>query len=386
MRSIAILICSAALLGTGAVAQGNAASSKAATVQLRAPASLVKPAPFLPEAFEGWVISGTPKIVISAAEADATNAAALNEYGFAHGELATYKLQDDTLTIRALRFGDTSGAYGAYTFYRQNGWPKVEIGSGAASDHNRVVFWAGDTVIDANFSRIGPMSAGELRELARQLPHPVGNKAIAPPILFSLPQASLSKQTTHYALGPAGYAGSGGVLPPDLVGFDRDAETVTANYALQSGAATLTLIEYPTPQIAEAQEGRIRAYIKAGNKAQPPWPKPLVDSDQASLEVLRSGPLVALVSGDAIPDESHRLLETVHYAADLTSIPQPVESEVAKTGRLLVGIVQLVLIGSLAAILLGLFLGGGRALYRIARGKPASSVYETEFIRLNLPK
>jgi len=37
-----------------------------------------------------------------------------------------------------------------------------------------------------------------------------------------------------------------------------------------------------------------------------------------------------------------------------------------------------------AALLLGFFLGGGRALYRIARGKPASSVYDTEFISLNL--
>jgi hypothetical protein len=386
MRSFAILICSAALLGTGPIARAQAAPSKAVPLQLHAPASLVKPAPFLPGAFEGWVISGTPKILTTTSEADSTNASALREYDFAHGELATYERDGETLTIRAMRFSDTSGAYGAYTFYRQNGWPKVDIGSGAASDHNRVLFWVGDTVVDASFSRVGPMSAGELRELARQLPHPIGNKAIAPPILFSLPQASLSKQTTHYALGPNGYAGSGGVLSPGLVGFDEDAEAVTANYALQSGVATLTLIEYPTPQIAEAKESTIRAYIKAGSKAQPPWPKPLLDSDQASLEVLRSGPLVALVSGDAIPDESHRLLETVHYAADLTSIPQPVESEVAKTSKLLIGIVQLVLIGSFAAILLGFFLGGGRALYRIARGKPASSVYETEFIRLNLPR
>jgi hypothetical protein len=45
-----------------------------------------------------------------------------------------------------------------------------------------------------------------------------------------------------------------------------------------------------------------------------------------------------------------------------------------------------VIVGSSAAILLGFFLGGGRAMYRIARGKPASSVYETEFISLNLQK
>ena len=94
----------------------------------------------------------------------------------------------------------------------------------------------------------------------------------------------------------------------------------------------------------------------------------------------RSGPLVVIVSGDAIPDESHKLIESVHFQADLVSIPQPTESEVAKTGSLLFGIAELVIVGSCAAILLGFFLGGGRALYRIARGKPASSVYETEFI------
>jgi hypothetical protein len=57
---------------------------------------------------------------------------------------------------------------------------------------------------------------------------------------------------------------------------------------------------------------------------------------------------------------------------------------VAKTGKLLVGIVTLVIIGASAAILLGFFLGGGRALYRMARGLPISTVYEVEFIRLDL--
>ena len=205
-----------------------------------------------------------------------------------------------------------------------------------------------------------------------------------PPILANLPQGKLDGQTTHYAEGPAGYADAGGVLPASLVGFDQGAETVTANYSLTSGPATLTIIDYPTPQIAEAQETAIRAYMKAGSQAQPPWPKPLTDSDQASLEVRHSGPLVALVSGDAVPDESHRLLETVHYEARPDAIPQPVESEVEKTSKLLMGIAVLTIIGSAAAIVLGGFLGGGRALYRMARGRPISSVYDEEFIHLDL--
>jgi len=174
------------------------------------------------------------------------------------------------------------------------------------------------------------------------------------------------------------------VLPPELVGFDRGAEAVTANYTLRSGPATLTIIDYPTPQLAMAQEAKIREYIKAGNQAQPTWPKPLQDSDPASLEVRRSGPLVALVSGDAIPDESHKLLATVHFEVELTSVPQPMESEVSKTSKLLLGIAAFVIIGASAAILLGFFLGGGRALYRVAHGKPASTLYEEEFISLDL--
>jgi len=283
-----------------------------------------------------------------------------------------------------LRFQDATGAYGAYSYYRKNGWAKEDIGAGATSDHNRVLFWKGNTVVDATFSHIGPMSAGEMRELASHVPTPPGTRATMPPILANLPPGSLDGQTTHYAIGPIGYVGGGGVLPPDLVAFDRGAEAVTANYTLNSGPATLTIIDYPTPQMAEAQEPKIRAYLQAGSKAQPPWTKPLQDSDIASLEVRRSGPLVAIVSGDAIPDESHKLIEMVHYEADLTSIPQPTESEVTKTAKILMSIAAIVIVGGSAALLLGFFLGGGRALYRIMRGKPASSVFDEEFIRIDL--
>ena len=381
------LTCSMAMLGAPVSGQAQAAPArppepaKAAT-SVSPPAA---PAALLPDSFAGWVATEPLKALADPTQADPANTEALKEYDFTDGALASYERSGETLSLRALRFHDASGAYGAYSFFRQNGWPKEEIGSGATSNHNRVLFWLGNTMVDANFSHIGPMSGSELRELASHLPVPGGNRSIAPPILSDLPKDSLDGQTTHYALGPAGYAGAGGVLPPDLVGFDRGAEVVTANYALRSNTATLTVINYPTPQMAAAQESKIRAYIRAGNQAQPPWPKPLRDSDQAALEVRRSGPLVALASGDAVPDESHKLLAMVHYDADLTTIPAPPgDSDVAKTAKLLVGIVALVIIGASAAILLGFFLGGGRALYRVARGRPVSSVYDEEFIHLDL--
>ena len=211
---------------------------------------------------------------------------------------------------------------------------------------------------------------------------------MAPPVasLFYR-ETKLDGQTTHYALGPASYAGAlARVLPASPHhGFDSDAETVTANYVLTSGPRPTHRSRLPPAHRSPPQQKtEIRAYIQAGSKAQPPWPKPLTDSDVASLEVRKSGVLVILVSGDAIPDESHRLIETVHYEAQLMSVPQPMQSEVAKTGQLLLGITKIVLIGTVAALLLGFFLGGGRAAYRLARGKPISSMYDAEFIHIDL--
>jgi hypothetical protein len=380
------MVCGVAAIGCGAAmacaqaGQPTAAEKKSATVLTLPPS----PKALLPDAFDGWETAEPSKTVTDPALADPANAAALKEYGFNAAVVANYKREGETLSLRALRFNDVSGAYGAYSYYRQNNWPKESIGNGAASDNNRVIFWVGTTVVDATFSHVEPMSAGELRDISRQLPTANGSRALAPPILASLPQSKLDPQTTHYAVGPASYAGSGGVLPASLVDFDKGAETVTANYSLASGPATITLIDYPTPQMAHAKVDAIRAYLKAGSQAQPPWPKPLTGSDLASLEVRDSGPLVAIVSGDAVPDESHRLLESVHYEDEVTAIPQPMESEIEKTGKLLLGITVLCVVGAAAAILLGGFLGGGRALYRIARGKPASSAFDEEFIYLDL--
>ena len=384
MRWFHLVTCSVAVVGSVALVQAQAPAAKAApqaATHLVLPPS---PAAMLPDSFAGWVADGAPKGVGDAALVDGANAAALKEYGFLGAAVVTYKREGETLSVKAIRFLDASGAYGAYSFYRHNGWPKEQIGAGATSDHNRVLFWTANTVVDATFSKIGAMSGSELRELCGHIPVPGGVKAVSPPVLASLPKDGLEAQSMHYALGPAGYTGAGGVLPSELVGFDRGAEAITANYTLRSGPATLTIIDYPTPQMAAVQEDKLRAYIKAGSQASPAFPKPLEESDQASLEVRRSGPLVAIVSGDAIPEESHKLLALVHFEVDVTSVPQPMESEVARTGQLLMGIAALVIIGASAALLLGFFLGGFRALYRIARGKPASSLFDEDFIRIDL--
>ena len=88
----------------------------------------------LPKQFAGWQQSGTPRTSQDPAVADPVNASLLKEYGFTDFESASYARDDGRkLTIKAIRFPDASGAYGAFTYYRAAGMPEEKIGDQGAS-------------------------------------------------------------------------------------------------------------------------------------------------------------------------------------------------------------------------------------------------------------
>jgi hypothetical protein len=313
-------------------------------------ASAPAPPPLLPNEFAGWSVSGTVQDSAAPEAADAANAAVLKEYGFQQFETAHYTNGDNKLNLRAIRFQDASGAFGAFTFFRRVGSIPEQIGRSAAWDGSHVLFWNGATLVDGTLDKVTPMTAAELRELAKDLPLPPGSANVAPPLPGYLPRQGLENQVTHYSLGPEAYARTGGVLPVSLVDFASSAEAVTANYSKSA------------------------------------WPQALAESRPDSLLTRRSGPIVAVISGSLPADTAHKLLNQINYQADVVwNNPQGYISDGSKVARLILGIFALTGILGGAAILLGLFLGGGRAIYRVLRGKPASAFQEeTEFIRLNL--
>jgi hypothetical protein len=341
--------------------------------------------PLLPTDFAGWSQSAPVQDSTAPEAADAANASVLKEYGFQQFVSAHYANGDNKLSVRAIRFQDASGAYGAFTFYRRAGSIAEQVGRTASWDGSHVLFWNGATLVDATLDHVTPMTASELRELAKDLPQPPGSANVAPPLPGYLPRQGLELGLSHYSLGPEAYARTGGVLPASLVDFPSSAEAVTALYSDRGGDGQVTLLIYPTPQLAAARLRDIDAFLKAGN-AQATWPQPLAESRPGSILTRRSGPIVAVVSG-ALPEAvAHKLINQINYQADIVwNNPQGYISDGSKVARLILGIFALTGILGGAAILLGLFLGGGRAIVRVLRGKPASAFQEeTEFIRLNL--
>jgi hypothetical protein len=326
----------------------------------------------LPHAFAGWEISGSVRKGIDAGSIDHAQSAALREYGFTAYEIATYSQGDRKLTVRAARFQDATGAYGAFTFYRAPGTIPERIGNLAASDNERVLFFRGTVLVEARFDRVTAMSASELRELASALPAVNGPAANLPVLPNYLPQDKIAPSSAKFVLGPAAYASLAPPIPDSIIDFGRRPEILTGKIAQPGTDATLLLIAYPTPQIAMERMDAMRKT------------NPLPD---ASFIVKRTGPIVKVVYGSIPPQDANSLLARINYQAEVTWNENTGLSKKDNIGNLVIAAL------TLAGIVIVFSLGTG-AIFGFARPRAAKlfprwvrpAGDEANFIRLNLRK
>jgi len=346
-------------------------------------ANTLTPAPpILPKQFAGWQIQGASQASKDAGAADPTNAALLKEYGFTDFEAATYKSDDGrTLKIRAARFADASGAFGVYSFYLQPEMAREQIGDQGASANQRVLFYRGHIVVEAVFSQLSVMSAAGLRELAGVLPRPSGNAANLPPILAFMPHHGYQMNTEKYAEGPLALGAIASPLPADLVDFSASPEVVLGQYSTPGGAATLMLIEYPTPAVAAEHLRRIDA---AHHAAQP-------QAGVASVENVgpffdkRTGPIIAIAAGPLSQSDAQTLLGAVNYEASVTWNENTYFDKKNNIANLLVNIILLCIIVGAISLAAGVAFGGARVLLRrYFPGPVFGRSDQDEFISLDL--
>jgi hypothetical protein len=338
--------------------------------------------PILPKQFAGWQIQGSPQASKEAFVADPTNAALLKEYGFTDVESATYKSDDGRmLKLRAARFADASGAFGAYMFYVQPDMAREQIGDQGASLNQRVLFYRGHILVDAVFSQLSVMSAAGLRELAGVLPRPAGNAGNLPPILAFMPHHGYESNTEKYAEGPLALAVIGSPLPAELVDFSASPEVALGQYSTPGGEATLMLIEYPTPALAAEHLRRIDA---AHNAAQP-QPGIAAIENVGPFFDKRTGPIIAIAAGSLPQSDAQTLLGAVNYDASVTWNENTYFDKKNNIANLLVNIIILCIIVGALSLAAGVAFGGARVLLRrFFPGPVFGRADQTEFISLDL--
>lgn len=314
--------------------------------------------------------------------ADPVNASLLKEDDFTDFASASYTRDDGRkLTIKAIRFKDASGAYGAFTYYRVPAMPEEKIGDQGASLNERVLFYRGSVVVDAVFEKLSAMSAAELRELSGLLPLPTEADKNLATFLTYLPHDSDQKSRTKYVLGPVGLRKINSPVPAELVDFGTGAEVASTTYGGASGDATLMLISYPTPQMATAHLRAIEA--AAEQNAKVPGSVPAFAPGQIFGK--RSGPLVVLVAGATSRDQAQSLLASVNYEANVTWNEKNPFDKRGNIGTIVVNALLLAGVVSVLALIAGLAFGGARLLAkRFFPNNAFGRQDETEFIALHL--
>jgi len=326
---------------------------------------------FLPKSFAGWTELTPPQTTTDPAQADGAYPTVLKEYGFASSETATYTREDGRrLIVKAAKFNDATGAYGAFTFYRQPAMRTERIGTKAASANHRILFFRDNVLVDANFDRLTEMSAAELRELASLLPAAQGSAENLPTLPEYLPKDDAVENSAKYILGPQALLAAKAPVTPEQVDFSHDPEVLIQDYSSKGGPLTLTLLQYPTPQIAGE---RFRAL------------QSVEQSSPNTLLVRRSGPLVNIVTGAIGSDEAQKLLTSVNYEAEVTWNEATSISKRDNIGNLLLAVFALIGIILLICIIFGVFFGGIRILVkRILPGRVFDRSEDIEIIQLHL--
>jgi len=328
------------------------------------------PGSFLPRSFSGWQVEPQSlKGATDAAAVDPADAAVLKEYGFANSEGASYGRSGRKMQIKAARFNDASGAFGAFSYYVQPQMRVETIGDKGASNNARILFYKGNILVDVTLEHVTAMSAADLRALAEALPRPQGNLAALPTLPGNLPAQSQLPNTSRYVVGPEALARLAVPIPAQLVDFSKSPEVVMAKYRTSGGEAALTIVGYPTPQIARE---KLTALQSASLPGGPFYFK-------------RSGPFVAAVNGSIPADEAQSLLASVNYDADVTwNQPTKLKPDEDR-GGFVVALVLLCVIAVLAALIFGFAFGGIRILIsRLFPNKVFNRPESADIIRLNL--
>jgi hypothetical protein len=294
----------------------------------------------------------------------------LKEYGFTDFEVANYTRPDRKLTIKAARFQDATGAYGALTFYRQPRMQTENIGLLAASDNERVLFFRDNILIEAHFDRVTAMSASELRELAGMLPRAKGSAANLPTLPTYLPREQLVSNSAKFMVGPAAVSTMKMPLSADLINYSLNPEILLASYSVDRQPADMLMIAYPTPQIATER-------LRAIEAAPPP-------EDGTTIVARRTGPIVAVVKGTISESDAKKIIGRVSYEADVTW-NENAGTKRDNIGNLIVAAFMLIGIILLISLGTGVLLGFGRVmLQRLFPGRFLGTAEEADFIRLNL--
>jgi hypothetical protein len=262
-------------------------------------------------------------------------------------------------------YRDSSGAYQGYTLLRSQT---------ASSDPSGVVVKGNLVLWVSGYSALSPE---DQKSIAAWLDS-VSDHVASPPIAGYLPSKEIEPRSERYALGPIAFKTAARALAKldadavaDEAGFKSHAEAMLAKYKNAKDEATLLLIEYPTPQLAELHLRHLQ--------------RALADAKLISSSIERKGSLLSIVLAPTSPEYAEKLRASVNYETQVTwNEPSSTATDPPITSTLVkIIIATFVFMG--VTLVLGIAFGGVRVITkRLFPGKVFDRKEQIEVLQLGL--
>ena len=279
-----------------------------------------------------------------------------------------------TIPFTLYQFKDSSGAYEAYDFLRAQ-FALMNVYNTLIIKGNVILrMWS----LPENSPEVPPVVAWV---------NSVSDRVASPPIATYLPEKNKEFLAERYALGPIGFRQAAmelqsGLLPSsggkldltslaDQAGFNSGAEAMFAKYNSGKDEATLLLIEYPTPQLAELHLRHLQ--------------RALADAKLTTSSIERKGSLLSIVLAPTSPEYAEKLRGEVKYETQVTwNEPSQTATDppiLSTVGKIFVATGILMLI----TVVIGIAFGGVRVITkRLFPGKVFNRKEPIEFLQLGL--
>lgn len=219
------------------------------------------------------------------------------EAGFRHYARRTYRLTPSgRLTIETLLLNDAKAAYSLLTLLRTGVVGKGPPGDFAGGSEQDLIFSQYNVLV-----RIRSDASGDLtRRVARSVGNRIGLHEREPSLITNLPKAGLDPASLRYCLGPLAFARYAQPVGGKSLEFRDELEIAQARYRLDDQTGLLSMVGFPTIQLAEEYFDRLFG---------------LMDHDAKSQVYLKkSGPMLAILEGDFAPQTADQLLSTIEFS------------------------------------------------------------------------
>jgi hypothetical protein len=292
--------------------------------------------------------------------------ALMKESGLITATHRTYAQGDKKAYCTLYTFHDSSGAYEVFTALR------VHISKGDQEEFGRTIYKSNQVLDVVSDSKFGEDAE---KDAARWL-QSISDGVASPPIASYLPSQGRVPGTDFYTLGPEGFRWAtqwnareaAGLV--DKAGFNSGAEAMFAEYQAGKEEATLLLIEYPTPQLAELHLKHMQREILAAKNG-------------ASVE--RKGSLLSIVLAPTSEKYAAQLRSSVNYETQVTwSEPSSTATDPPIISTL-VKIFVATIVFMVVTVVVGIAFGGVRIITkRLFPGKVFDRPEHLEVLQLGL--